>query len=748
MATTTNLGKLRFDWRGDYLATSSYVVNDVVTWRMQQYICTADANAGVAPSNTSFWTLFTSMFNNRGQWASGQSYLIGDVVLQATPGNLVSLPASISGQYSLSRTTVQAYYCTVAHTSSGTITPADSGYWTPMNRKGVSGAQTGVGSTTQNYNLGIYSNSPYAVGVIPNRGIMFDNTSQYYLGSTGRNSTDSWTAGAVSLNGQAQSWGRDINGSNGLLSYGGYAQNALTFPFYDYWRSSSAGGSGIHSTPNNDIPRVIQWEKSYDRNLVLMNSGEVFAWGSSPSGQLGNQNNANSNFPVRVGTNLTSLYNNTATAVGGPNNKLIVSGHVWSSVRIKRISMSSPGGWGGGSGGHCMAIDENGQLWTWGNNSRGQLGWGTLDSSLNQSNNSTFLPQPIPKTAFNVGAITTGQNVVACWACGAGDNSFSFAVTADGNLWAWGDNQSGQLGLGNTSVTAVPTVVNNIGGLGLNFGSPSVGNVVKLQFTDNGTTAARAAVAIVTSLGLVYVAGCNNSGWMGIAATASVNIWTNIGGGPGASANTSCRDLWLYGSGGDFATCMQRDRVTGFCWTAGRNTNGVLGYGGTAGTPAQSATFALSKINVGGVLYNLTNVRQLAHIAHNDTCSATVVLDNGLAFSIGRNDWGVASLGFTSTNSVNADANTIEMINQAVWQPVRAPSNMIGKFQDCMGFGQADGASWFMWQNNDGRIMMSGRGSPNLTTGTTGANPGNMFGQYRSSWSDAHVNAMTNTIVT
>lgn len=745
MATTTNLGKLRFDWRGDYLASSSYVANDVVTWRMQQYICIADAAAGVAPSNTNFWTLFTAMFNNRGQWASGQAYLVGDVVLQATPGNLSNIPSSIAGQYTLSRTTVQAFYCTLAHTSTGTITPADPAYWTPMNRRGVSGAQTGAGATTQNYNLGIYSNSPYAANVLPNRGIVFDNQSHYYLGTTGRNSTDSFTAGVISANGQAQSWGLESSGSNGTVGYGGYAQNTLSFPFYDYWRSTSAGGTGVHATPDGAIPRVIQWEKSFDRNLVLMNSGEVFAWGSNGSGQLGDQSSTNRSFPVRVGSTNTSLYNNTATTAGGPNNRLFVAGHVWSSVRIRRISMSSAGGWGGGQGGHCMAIDETGQLWTWGNNSRGQLGWGTLDSSLNQSNNSTFLPQPIPRTAFNIGAITNGQSVVACWACGAGDNSFSFAVTADGNLWAWGDNQAGQLGLGNTSVTAVPTVVNNIAGLGLNFGSPSVGNIVKLQFTDNGTTAARAAVAIVTSLGLVYVAGCNNSAWMGIAASASVNLWTNIGGGPGASASSTCRDLWLYGSGGDFATCMQRDRITGLCWTAGRNTNGVLGYGGSPGTPAQSSTFALSKMNVGGVVYNLVNVRQLAHIAHNDTCSATVVLDNGLSFSIGRSEWGQTSLGFAATNSVNSDANTIEMINQAVWQPVRAPSNMVGKFQDCMGFGRADGQSWLMWQNNDGRIMMSGRGS---TTAASSNTNGNMFGQFWSSWNDQHAVAMTTTIVT
>lgn len=743
MATTVNLGKLRFDWRGDYIAASSYVANDVVTWRMQQYICTADAAAGVAPSNTSFWTIFTAMFNTRGQWQTATAYLVGDVVLQTTAGNLVSLPSSIAGQYTQSRSVTQAYYCIVAHTSSSTINPADIGFWTPMNRRGLSGAQTAAGSATQNYGLGVHSNSPYAAAVIPNRGIVYDNSTQYYGGTTGRNSTDSFTAGIISLNGQALTWGLESSGSNGTVGYHGFAMNTLSFPFYDYWRSTSLSGSGVHATPDGGLPRVIQWEKTFDRNLVLMNSGEIFAWGSNGTGQLGDSTTTNRNFPVRVGGTNTSVYNNAGVTTGGANNKQLTGGHVFSAIRMKRISMSSAGGMGNGSGGHCMAIDETGQLWTWGNNSRGQLGWGAIDSALNQTNNSVFLPQPIPRTAFNIGAITTGQSVVAIWACGFGDSSWSFAVTQDGNLWAWGDNQAGQLGLGNTSVTVVPTVVNNVANLGLNFGGATLGNIIKIQFTDN-STAAKAACAILTSNGTVFVAGNNESGWMGVAPSASVNIWTNIGGGPGSNANASCRDMWLYGSGGWYATCMQRDRITGICSTAGRNTNGALGYGGTPGTPSQSTTFTVSKMNVGGVLYNLVNVRQLAHIAHGDTVSATVVLDNGLAFSIGRSDWGQTSLGIAATNAVNADANTLELVNQAVWQPIRAPSNMVGKFQDCMGFGRADGQSWLMWQNNDGRIMMSGRGS---TTASSGDSSGNMFGQFWAQWSGNNVLMMTPPIV-
>jgi alpha-tubulin suppressor-like RCC1 family protein len=610
--------------------------------------------------------------------------------------------------------------------------------WTPVNRKGLSGAQTSTGATTQNFGLGVYSNQNYSTLVMPNRGIAFDNSPYYYGGTTGRNTTDSYTAGTITANGQCMTWGIDVNGSNGQVGYHGFAQSALAFPFYDYWRSSSVGGTGVHSTPDNGIPRAIQWEKSYDRNLVLMNSGELFAWGSNGGGQLGDGTTTNRNFPVRVGASNTALYNNQAPTTGGLSQ--YNGGHVFTSIRFKRISMSSSGGYATLSGGHCMAIDETGQLWTWGNNSRGQLGWGSINSGLNQSNNSIYFPQPIPKTAFNTGAITTGQNVVAIWACGAGDNSWSYAVTADGNLWAWGDNQSGQLGIGNTAVTPTPTLINNVAGLGNQFGGATLGNITKIQFTDNGGAVGRAAAAILTSKGQVYVTGANNSGWMGFG-TVSVNLWTNIGGGPGTTANSTCKDVWLYGSGGLYGTCMQRDSVTNICYTAGYNNHGQLGYGGTGVT--SSATFTVSKINVGGVLYNLTNVKQLAFTALDTSCSATIITDNGVAFSIGRNDWGVSSVGYTGTYTANADSNITEHINQYVWQPLRAPSNMVGKFQDVMGYGRADDRQWMMWQNTDGRIMMSGRGSTTAAAGQSG----NMFSQYWASQNDSSVLAMTPPIV-
>ena len=75
-------------------------------------------------------------------------------------------------------------------------------------------------------------------------------------------------------------------------------------------------------------------------------------------------------------------------------------------------------------GGHSMAIDQNNNLWAWGNNDHGQIGDGTTTTRY----------EPI-KIMRDVIAVSAGL-------------SHSLAITSDNTLWAWGRNTSGQLGDG------------------------------------------------------------------------------------------------------------------------------------------------------------------------------------------------------------------------------------------------------------------------------------------------------------
>lgn len=88
-------------------------------------------------------------------------------------------------------------------------------------------------------------------------------------------------------------------------------------------------------------------------------------------------------------------------------------------------------------GAHGMALRADGTVWTWGENSAGQLGDGST------TNRTT--PVKVPGL-IDVVAIATGT-------------SHSLAMTADGTVWAWGSNEHGQLGDGTQTERHSPVPV-------------------------------------------------------------------------------------------------------------------------------------------------------------------------------------------------------------------------------------------------------------------------------------------------
>ena len=91
-------------------------------------------------------------------------------------------------------------------------------------------------------------------------------------------------------------------------------------------------------------------------------------------------------------------------------------------------------------GHHSMALKQDGTLWAWGENSFGQLGLG--DTADRHS-------------PTQVGSAHDWASI----ASGAADSYHTQALKSDGTLWAWGFNQFGQLGLGDTPDRHAPTEV-------------------------------------------------------------------------------------------------------------------------------------------------------------------------------------------------------------------------------------------------------------------------------------------------
>ncbi|MEA2047943.1 MAG: hypothetical protein U9O64_05780 [Campylobacterota bacterium] len=83
-----------------------------------------------------------------------------------------------------------------------------------------------------------------------------------------------------------------------------------------------------------------------------------------------------------------------------------------------------------------VAIKPDGTLWAWGNNQSGQLGDGTT------------VEKHVPIQEF------TGATD---WSLVSAGRSHTVAIKSNGTLWAWGDNDYGQLGDGTTLERDIPT---------------------------------------------------------------------------------------------------------------------------------------------------------------------------------------------------------------------------------------------------------------------------------------------------
>jgi alpha-tubulin suppressor-like RCC1 family protein len=98
------------------------------------------------------------------------------------------------------------------------------------------------------------------------------------------------------------------------------------------------------------------------------------------------------------------------------------------------------------------------------------------------------------------------------WAAVACGSDHTVALRKDGTLWAWGGNDAGQLGLGNTTTRLTPTRVGNATG----WASVSCGDGDTLAVRTNGT---------------LWAWGFNGNGELGLGDTKERLTPAEVGGG-------------------------------------------------------------------------------------------------------------------------------------------------------------------------------------------------------------------------
>ncbi len=114
-----------------------------------------------------------------------------------------------------------------------------------------------------------------------------------------------------------------------------------------------------------------------------------------------------------------------------------------------------------------VALDVDGNIWTWGNNENGQLGRGDIGEAYSAT------PQML--------SVQANSQDVKFINVAAGKD-FAFALTTSGSVYSWGTSSRGQLGNGATSNSNVPKSVVK----GASASSSAVlEDVIKVTASDN-----------------------------------------------------------------------------------------------------------------------------------------------------------------------------------------------------------------------------------------------------------------------
>ncbi|MEU1186920.1 hypothetical protein [Streptomyces sp. NPDC005859] len=251
---------------------------------------------------------------------------------------------------------------------------------------------------------------------------------------------------ALLSNGTVKAWGNNFSGQLGNGTTGAPSTTPVTVI--------------DPGNPSAPLSGVIAIAAGCDHSLALLSNGTVKAWGLNDSGQLGNGTvGGKSGTPVTVidPSNPSAPLTGVRDIDGGVSHSLalLFTGTVkaWGDNSVGQLGNGSTGGASGTPStvinltgvrdidagfNHSLALLFTGTVKAWGDNSVGQLG-----------NGSTGGASGTPSTVINL----TGVLGISA------GGSHNLARLFDGTLRAWGRNNAGQLGNGNTTDSGTPITV-------------------------------------------------------------------------------------------------------------------------------------------------------------------------------------------------------------------------------------------------------------------------------------------------
>ncbi|MEC4684421.1 MAG: RCC1 repeat-containing protein [Nitrospirota bacterium] len=446
--------------------------------------------------------------------------------------------------------------------------------------------------------------------------------------------------------------------------------------------------------------------------MAIKDDGTVWAWGSNNAGQLGDGTTTDRTTPVQV----IGLADVTAVAAGWNHSiALKADGTVWvwgwngggllgvettekcefgspalscSTTPVQVSELTNITAIAAGSY-YSIALEDDGTVWTWGNNYAGQLG------RTEDGNTPTPVASLTDITAIAAGAYHT------------------VALKADGAVWGWGSNEHGQLGDGTATWNSITPV-------------QASGLTDVIAITAGGKTNSGHTMALKAD-GTVWAWGSNEHGQLGVITTEVCEISLTAG-RTGTTYSNLCSttpvqvsdfpDITAITAGYYHSIAVKED---GTAWAWGDNKYGqvgaatteVCGYGDfdCSPTPVPVRSKVPGTFSIGGTVSGLAGTLVIQNNGGDDL----VITENGsFTFATELEDLDVYDIGIltqpdgqtceiTSANTgrVNAtDVTDIEIVCPYPFTEVVAIA--AGTFHSIAL--RTDGTVWTWGQNFNGQL--------------------------------------------
>jgi alpha-tubulin suppressor-like RCC1 family protein len=417
------------------------------------------------------------------------------------------------------------------------------------------------------------------------------------------NQYDMLGVGASSVVGWEQNPQRrviDLPNTDGAAHDGGYRSGGVllddgTLRCWGQGTYGSLGaGTQLHDStfmiqpafPANTTGTPIKWERQGADNIVLMDNGEVWVWGRNAYGELGVGNTSNVLVPTKV------------TALNG--------------INIVDVQLSKAYYY---NGFHTLFLADDGSLYACGYNANGQLGIG------NTTNQST--PQLLSKSDW-----------VKIYAMGVSGGGFSAGIDTSGNLYTWGWNGRGQLGIGSTTTQSTPQLVNAFGGVAVSKFSGAHGWNTAFN-TEYGTS------MCLLSTGAVYTWGHNGSGGLGTGNTTQYTTPQHLSG-----LGTDNQDILMARGAYEVSYVIKDDQSI---VASGYNYHGQLGDGTTTNRNTHQT--------IPNSLRTGRTITQLKSLGTLDGASTVILYDDGYIQACGWNNYGQYGIG--TNNATNTSLQPV-----------------------------------------------------------------------------------------